>query len=59
MKKIRNRFYAPFSGYAKAPTEHGICRGLAGNIFFYSILTASASLVRSCAALAFSGSSMV
>jgi hypothetical protein len=32
-KKIRNRFYAPFAGYAKAPTEHGICRGLAGNIF--------------------------
>ena len=32
MKKIRNRFYAPFAGYAKAPTEHGICRGLAGNI---------------------------
>jgi hypothetical protein len=32
-KKIRNRFYAPFAGYAKAPTEYGICRGLAGNIF--------------------------
>ena len=33
LKKIRNRFYAPFAGYAKAPTEHGICGGLAGNIF--------------------------
>ena len=33
LKQIRNRFYAPFAGYAKAPTEHGLCRGLAGNIF--------------------------